>query len=133
MGKDVTNCSEFQNDVEKYLVRHYSILDVLSKFQETNSRVNRAVAKAVTDCGCVSVEASKQDVPNDCSYTDIKEHLKSHLLGELCEGCQEILEVEVGQNLFYIAALCNALGLDMEKILKEEAKRVSTLGMYHLR
>ncbi|HHY15743.1 MAG TPA: DUF1573 domain-containing protein, partial [Firmicutes bacterium] len=40
----------------------------------------------------------------------------------------EVLEAEVGQNLFYLAGLCNALGLDLEEIIDKENQRVSTLG-----
>ncbi|HHT27849.1 MAG TPA: DUF1573 domain-containing protein, partial [Firmicutes bacterium] len=38
----------FQEAVNEYLVRHRSILDILSKLQESVARTNRAVAKAVT-------------------------------------------------------------------------------------
>lgn len=48
--KDII-CDEFQNTVSKYLVRHHSILDILSKVQESTARVNRATVKTVTSCG----------------------------------------------------------------------------------
>ena len=35
----------FQNDVNESLLRHKSILDILTKYTESSSRVNRAVAK----------------------------------------------------------------------------------------
>ena len=47
----------FQNDVSESLLRHKSILDVLTKYTESSSRVNRAVAKAVTNCGCIEINA----------------------------------------------------------------------------
>ncbi len=55
-------CDGFQDTVDDYLVRHRSILDVMSKLAESNARVNRAVTKAVTTCGCIGIEASKQEV-----------------------------------------------------------------------
>lgn len=127
------SCSRFQASVDESLVRHRSILDVLSKLQETSARVHRAVIKAVTECGCVSVEAVKQDLPDDCSYGDLRQHFSSHLEGRLCENCRDIIEQEVGNNLFYIAGLCSTLDLDLNEVLEKEQKRLGTLGMYHLR
>ena len=125
--------SVFSGKCSKYLVRHYSILDIVAKFQETNARVNRALFRAVTDCGCISINASKQVLPDDCSFDDVRDYIKSHLEGELCENCRDVLEAELGQNLFYLAGLCNALGLDLDEIICQESQRVSTLGMFHLR
>ena len=133
MEDNKRSCSQFQEAVNNSLVRHRSILDILSKFQETNARVHRAVIKAVTECGCVSVEAIKQELPNDATYTDLREFFGSHLHGQICENCRDVLEQEVGSNLFYIAALCSTLDLDMHEVLEKEEKRLGTLGMYHLR
>ena len=47
----------FQNDISESLLRHKSILDVLTKYTESSARVNRAVAKAVTNCGCIKINA----------------------------------------------------------------------------
>jgi|SRR5690554_1009360 hypothetical protein len=133
MNKQVTTCQHFQETVEQNLVRHYSILDIIGKFQDTNARINRALFRAVTACGCVKINAAKQVLPDDCSFENIREHLQSHVEGKLCENCLEVLEAEVGQNLFYLAGLCNALGLDLEEIIDKENQRVSTLGIFHLR
>ena len=133
MTKPVTTCQCFQENVQENLVRHFSILDIASKFQETNARVSRALFRAVTDCGCISIDASKQILPDDCSFEDVRNYLKSHLQGQLCENCKEVLEAEVGQNLFYLTGLCNSLGLNLEEIIHKEAQRVNTLGMFHLR
>jgi len=40
-------CDEFQNTVGDLLIRHHSLIDVLSKLAESNSRVNRSVIKDV--------------------------------------------------------------------------------------
>ncbi|WP_461370132.1 nucleoside triphosphate pyrophosphohydrolase family protein [Candidatus Darwinibacter acetoxidans] len=131
--KPLSTCHHFQKNVEENLVRHFSILDIVSKFQETNARVNRALFRAVTDCGCIKIDASKQVLPDDCSFEDIRNHIRSHLEGQLCENCREVLEAEVGQNLFYLAGMCNALKLDLEEIISKENQRVATLGIFHLR
>ena len=49
----------FQNDVSESLLRHKSILDVITKYTESSSRINRAVAKAVTNCGCIQDKCKK--------------------------------------------------------------------------
>lgn len=125
-------CDSFQDIVGEFLVRHRSIIDVLSKLQESAARVNRAIAKAVTNCGCVEIAAHRQEVPQDASFNRLKEFMGTHLSGALCECCREIIETELGQNLFYLAALCSLFDLKMEDVLTKERERVNTLGPYSL-
>src|SRR5690606_28924818 len=96
-------CDEFQDTVARCLVRHRSILDVISKFQEASARVNRAALKAVTSCGCVSIEARKAEIPPDITLGELHKYMDSHLKGEVCEHCREVLEDEVGKLFFYLA------------------------------
>jgi hypothetical protein len=42
------------------------------------------------------------------------------------------LEQEIGTNLYYIAALCDALGLNLFDVMLEEYKKVETLGKFTL-
>ena len=126
------NCDSFQEAVGEFLVRHRSILDVLSKLQESSARVNRAIAKAVTNCGCLEIDAHRQEIPDDASFLRLKDFMDTHLVGSLCEGCREIVETELGQNLFYLAALCSVLGLEMDEILGKERERINTLGPFSL-
>jgi hypothetical protein len=123
----------FQVQVDESLIRHRSVLDVLSKLQECTARVNRAIAKAVTTCGCISITATKQQFPTDVGLSDVRQYLQSHLDGTLCERCTEAVESEIGSELFYIAALCNLLDLDLEAIRKKEHSRVKTLGIFNLK
>ncbi len=125
-------CDNFQNTVAQYLIRHQSILDILTKSQESNSRVNRAVAKATTTCGCIRVRTSKQQVTPDSNLHELKELLDTHLEGELCESCREIVENELGKSLFYLTALCNSLGISLYDVLLKEHKKVSTLRVFNL-
>lgn len=125
-------CDGFQETVDEYLIRHRSVLDVLTKLTESSSRINRAVAKAVTTCGCVKIEAEKQRIPPDASsLKDLKQHMKTHLEGHLCDHCTEILEDEIGRNLFYLAALCNLFDLNLYDILLKEQERVACLGIFN--
>lgn len=123
---------EFQDQISALLLRHRSMLDVLSKFQQSNAAANRAVVKAITDCGCVQVHASKQRYTPDMTLEQAKERLDSHISGDVCENCKDIIAAELGKNLFYMASLCNLLDMDMEKVVSQESAKCSTLGYFNL-
>ncbi|MCR4432313.1 MAG: DUF1573 domain-containing protein [Tepidanaerobacteraceae bacterium] len=125
-------CDEFQDTVSNCLVRHRSILDVLTKIQETSARVNRAVAKSVTGCGCLQINAKKQQIPANIKLQELGSYMDTHLKGELCPSCREVLEQELGNHLFYLAALCNLLDLNIYDILLTENEKLSTLGIYNM-
>lgn len=125
-------CSDFQSAVDEYLIRHRSVLDVLTKYQEATARVNRAIAKSVTECGCVEVKANRQQIPDETAYSDLKQFMSSHLSGEPCEHCKEVISNELGHSLFYMAALCNLIGIRFNEVMRQECKNVTTLGVFHL-
>ena len=127
---------EFQNSVNESLLRHRSILDILSKLQESESRINRSVIKSVTNCGCLGIDSDNQELPNvqeDVDIEELKYCLKTHVEGELCENCQEVVETEIGNNLFYLASLCNTLNLNLYDIILKEMDNINTLGKFTLR
>lgn len=124
-------CRELQETVGKYLARHKSVLDVMSKLQEAGARTNRAVAKAVTTCGCIRVSAEKQQVPGQVGYRNLAQHMRTHVEGELCDGCREALESEVGLQLLYLAGLCEVLGVRMGEVLERERDRLAALGPFY--
>jgi len=125
-------CTTFQQTVSNNLVRHSSILDTLTKCQESSARVNRAVAKAATSCGCIRICVEKQPIPESMLLSDFKESASSHIQGELCDHCRDIVEVEIGNNLFYITAMCELLGLQIQEVLQKENNRASALGYFKL-
>lgn len=127
-----TTTKDFQENVDKYLIRHRSVLDIMTKYQESVARVNRSLAKSVTECGCLKINATKQDAPEDISYAELKTFMSSHLNGELCPHCKENLEKELGHTIFYMAALCNLTGISIEDVMKQENNTISTLGYYYL-
>ncbi len=122
----------FQDTVNQYLIRHRSILDVQSKLSEAAARVNRAIAKSVTNCGCIAIDAGRQRFPAELSLAEVRELMQTHVNGALCEKCREVLESEIGSTLFYLAAAASLLGLELEAILEKEHARVATLGVFHL-
>ncbi|GIP41525.1 hypothetical protein J31TS4_48050 [Paenibacillus sp. J31TS4] len=123
---------EFQEQVSELLLRHRSVLDVLSKFQQSNAAVHRSTVKAVTECGCIEVNAGKQHFTQDMTLSDARQVLDSHMSGRLCENCREIVGAEIGKNLFYLASLCNLLELDLQQIVSDESRKCSTLGLFNL-
>ncbi|MGL4731796.1 MAG: DUF1573 domain-containing protein [Clostridium sp.] len=127
---------EFQNSVDDCLFRHRSILDIMTKLDESQARVNRSIVKCVTSCGCLKIQASKQNLSNDkldCDLDSFKECFDTHILGTLCDNCREVIEKELGNHFFYIASLCNCTDLNMYDILLKEYKNLSSLGKYTLK
>lgn len=125
-------CDQLQASVSQLLIKHKSILDVLSKQQESITRVNRAIVKAVTSCGCIEIHACKQEVKENTSIEDIHDLLDNHLGGNLCEQCQDIVVREMGNHMFYLAALCNSLDLNLSEIVAKEEQKINTLGIYNM-
>ena len=131
-----TITDEFQYTVENLLVRNKSILDQLTKYQDSCARVNRTIVKAVTHCGCIQINSRKQKYPeddSDLSLEDLKLLMDDHLDGKLCDNCRDFIEKEMGRNLFYLASLCNTLDLNIYDILIKELDRIQMLGKFTLR
>lgn len=132
---------EFQNSVDSCLLRHKSILDILTKLQESQSRVNRSVVKAVTSCGCIKIKAEKQNINYSLSNEELDKltldeldsQLNSHLEGCICDDCRKVIERELGSHLFYVTSLCNSLDLNLYDILLTEYKNINTFDKIHLR
>lgn len=124
---------EFQYTVQELLVRNKSIIDSITKFQDSNARVNRAIVKAVTQCGCIKINAKKQEFLEDNDFEEIRKAMETHLHGKLCENCRDQIEKEIGSNLFYLASICNTLDLNLYDIVIKEQQRVKMLGQYNLR
>lgn len=124
---------QFQYTVAELLVRNKSILDQITKFQDSNGRVNRGIIKAVTQCGCVKIHAKKQVMPVNSDFDEIRNNMKTHLEGKLCDNCRDLIEKDIGRNLFYLASICNTLDLNLYDILLKELERIKMLGKYNLR
>lgn len=123
---------DFQDSVDKSLLRNKSILDIITKLQESEGKINRAVIKAVTNCGCIQIDAKKQKY-SDPDMEEIRKALNTHLKGKLCDNCRDIIEQEIGRNIFYLASLCNVLDVSLFDVLLKEYNKIDTLGKYNLR
>ena len=125
---------DFQNLVHDSLLRHKSILDIMTKLQDSQARINRALAKSVTNCGCLEIQAKKQHIPSESDDIEVlKECLQTHVKGEICDSCREVLEREIGNNMFYLTSLCNIMDISLYDVLIKEYDRINTLGKYTLR
>lgn len=123
---------EFQYTVQELLFRNKSIIDSITKSQDSNSRINRSIVKAVTQCGCIRINATKQEMPEDGEFEKIKTAMETHLEGKLCENCRDQIEKDIGRNLFYLASICNTLDLNLYDIIIKEQERVKIMGQYNL-
>lgn len=125
-------CSDFQSAVSHFLLRNHSVLEILSKCQVNSARVNQAVVKAATSCGCIEINAHKQTLPKDSDLNALREILSSQVEGDLCNNCREVLTQEIGRNLFYLTALCNLFDISLQDVLRTETEKLETLGKYNL-
>lgn len=123
---------DFQNAVSESLVRHKSIVDIMTKLTESNARINRALAKSVTTCGCIDISAKKQQIPDDASLDSVFELFNNQIQGKLCDNCREVLEEEIGSELYYLAAFSNSLDLDLFDILIKQYNQIKTLGKFRM-
>ncbi|PTM54727.1 DUF1573 domain-containing protein [Desmospora activa] len=130
---DSIGLDPFQQQVSDLLLRHRSVLDISSKYQESNSRVNRAMVKAVTECGCIEVQASRQPFQAEQDLNQVKDSLDTHMVGGLCDHCLDVIKEEMGKNLFYLTAMCNLLDIRLEEVIETESQKLSTLGVFNLR
>lgn len=117
---------DFQNKVSHLIIRNQNILDILTKCQNSCNKICRSTVKTSTGCGCLKIAGEK-------SFSVLSDKANTGIKGTLCPECQSIIENEIGEMLFYIAGLCNALGLSMKDIMKKEIKNVEVLGKYSLR
>lgn len=124
---------DFQYTVQELLVRNKSIIDSLTKFQDSNGRINRSIVKSVTQCGCIKINARKQVFPEEGSFEEIRDSMKTHIEGKICSSCRDIIEKDIGRNLFYLASICNSLDLNLYDIIIKELERIKMLGKYNLR
>ncbi|SHH44288.1 nucleoside triphosphate pyrophosphohydrolase family protein [Tepidibacter thalassicus] len=124
--------ANFKNSVNDALIRHKSILDIITKLEETNSKINRAIIKSVTSCGCIQIKGEKQEPPENITFNELTKYMKTHIQGNLCDTCREKIEDELGNHLFYITAACNSLNINIEDIFEKENNKLKTLGKYSL-
>lgn len=128
-----TALDSFQYTVSELLIRNKSILDGMTKLEDSDSRINRTISKAVTQCGCIMIDAKKQEYPESMEFDNIKGAMSSHIKGKLCSSCRDLLEKDIGRHLFYLTSICNTLDLNLYDIIIKELERLRLLGKYSLR
>jgi len=126
------DCNEFQNLTADLQLLNKSILDIVTKLDEQTSMLNRAVLKSATHCGCIEIHATKQVYSQNKTLEENQLDLDNHIEGELCPKCQDKIEEEMGELLFYMASMCEALGLNFTKVMAKKLDHLKTLGIYNL-
>jgi hypothetical protein len=126
------DCNEFQNLTANLQLLNKSILDIVTKLDEQTSMLNRAVFKSATHCGCIEIHATKQLYSPSKTLEENQLDLDTHVEGNLCPKCRDKIEEEMGELLFYIASMCEALDLDFESIMSKKFDHLKTLGIYNL-
>lgn len=135
MCSHATELEDFQKFIKDILIRNKSILDQTTKLQDACTHLSRTISKAATTCGCVTIEATKQQytLSEDLSLDEIKELMQTHVHGTLCVNCQELLEKEIGRLLFYLGAIANTFDISLSDVLQKEKERTEILGKYSLK
>ena len=113
----------------------FAIRVYLTQRQNVNSsaKIQNSI-KAATQCGCIKIYAEKQQIPKLTeNLEEMQSHMQTHIEGALCDNCRELLEKDIGRNLFYLSAICNTLDLNLYDIIIKELKRLKLLGKYSLR
>ena len=126
------NCSEFQKSTAELQLLNKSILDIVTKLDEQTSMLNRAIFKSATHCGCIEIHATKQIYSPHKSLEENQKELDTHIEGELCPKCQDKIIEEMGELLFYLASMCEALDLSLADVMAKEYDHLKTLGLYNL-
>ena len=126
---------DFQQFTNSILIRNKSILDQTTKLQDACTHLCRNISKSATTCGCITINAKKQPYLYEEASTieDLKALMETHVNGELCPHCKELIEKEIGRVLFYLAAIANTFDLSLYDILKNEEIQTQILGNYSLR
>ena len=132
MSKD-SLLNEFQTITNDTLARNTSILDILSKLNIANAKIDRSLTKSITHCGCLNIDVSKLEYSNENSLNDLKNSNHSHISGNLCEDCLYNISNEIGEYLFYLNSLCNTIDIDISEIVLNETKKMKTLGKFLMR
>lgn len=126
------NCNEFQYLTAHAQLLNKSILGITTKLDEQTSMLNRAVFKSATHCGCIEIHATKQLYSQNKSMLENQIDLDNHIEGHLCPKCKEKIQEELGELLFYIASMCEALELNLDEIIGQKINHLKTLGIYNL-
>lgn len=135
MCTNSTELESFQSFISDILIRNKSILDQTTKLQDACTHLCRTISKAATTCGCITIDASKQQYTfsEETSIEEIKTLMSTHVNGTLCDNCQELLEKELGRVLFYLGAVANTFDVSLSDVLEKEKYRTELLGKYSLK
>jgi hypothetical protein len=123
---------EYQNLVSEVLLRHSSLLDIITKLEQSVANTNRAAIKTITDCGCVSLNRISKEDNDSENYDSFYKFKIQDIEGNICEKCRDKIEEEYGNTFFYLTALANKLDINIYDVLLKEFNNMKTLGKFRL-
>lgn len=123
---------ELQYMVEEYESMNTSMIDQMTKLSDYCSKLNRSISKASTQCGCISITANKQNYETSHGTSMSPRPLDKNCIGDLCPDCKELIEKHMGSTLYYMAALCNTLELNLYDVILKELDKVDLLRKYNI-
>ena len=124
---------DFQILANNLLTRDRSLLDTMTKLQDTCAKLNRTLSKSITKCGCISLNAQKQRFPANGEWSRLHNYADDQVEGELCPKCRDFVEQSIADTLFYLACVCNTFNISMEELLQKELGQLHILGQYNLK
>lgn len=117
--KDIL-AEDFQLAAESALKRNKNLLDTVTKLSTSASKLSRAVIKASTQCGCIKISGEKSVSPT------------TNIYGSLCTTCQNAVEKEIGDTLFYLAGIASAFDISIYDVMLKEKQQLSMLYNFSL-
>lgn len=123
---------ELQLKADKYLVINPEILQILTQLDQSSIKLHQAILQSSTNCGCTHLSTSKIATPSEASWQELKAIATGDEVSEICPECLANIKKKLGSMLFYLASLCNALGLDLNDAIDLENKQLDILGYFML-
>lgn len=121
-----------QDQISSLLLQHKNLLDIISKYSQASGSVNRVVTKAITECGCLELHSKYPSYKKSSPASQVEQTSETHIHGELCDNCRDIIISELGKHLFYMSTLCNLLDIELEDVVQHEFSKCQTLGVFNL-
>ena len=109
---------------------------------KTNGKYISAVRNLNNSIGFKNIEShprfkrtcnSKTQLDNFNIDNTINTTISNQIEGRICSNCRDVIETEIGNNIFYLTSLCNCLDLNLYDIILKEESKINVLGKYNLR
>lgn len=122
-----------QQKANEYLIVNPAALQIMLQMQLNAARLHQSLLKAANTCGCIKLGTAKMPaLPDDADWQTLKSQPTGDDFSSLCPECREELADRLGSLLFYAAALCNTLGIQLGDVCEHEIEKLDLLGYFML-